>query len=115
MGDPRSAVMSLHGDVWGSGAGGGAFLRGETFFAIDLIGEESVFRSDFLECSGQKQFHGIYSAFSGFGSSATAPAHGLSHGELGILPAGKVLARLETATTTRRAATAHDNQDVSHY
>jgi len=42
MGDPRSAVMSLHGDVEGSGAGGGAFLRGETFFAIDLIGDESV-------------------------------------------------------------------------
>ena len=42
MGEPRSAVISLHGDVWGSGAGGGAFLRGETFFAIDLIGDESV-------------------------------------------------------------------------
>ena len=26
MGDPRSAVMSLHGDVWGSGAGGGALV-----------------------------------------------------------------------------------------
>ena len=34
-GDPRSAVISLSGDVSCSG-GGGAFLRGETFLAIDL-------------------------------------------------------------------------------
>ena len=48
MGEPRSAVMSLHGDVLGGSGGGVAFFRGETFFAIDLIGEESVFRRDFF-------------------------------------------------------------------
>ena len=46
-GEPRSAVISLSGDVSCSG-GGGAFLRGETFFASALTGEESVLSRDFF-------------------------------------------------------------------